>query len=84
VPQGVEDARRAQEARRLLLVAGEVRVVGFHLAVAAPYRQLARDPEAADAAQQDASESLKAGDRLARFPIGSFPPGLPFVRALPP
>jgi hypothetical protein len=30
-----------------------------------------------------ASEQLKAGDRRASFPIGSFPPGLPFVRALP-
>jgi hypothetical protein len=36
------------------------------------------------AAFRDAAESLKQGDRLARFPIGSFPPGLPFVRALPP
>ena len=32
---------------------------------------------------RDASEKLKSGDRGARFPIGSFPPGLPFVRALP-
>jgi hypothetical protein len=36
------------------------------------------------AAFRDAAELLKAGDRSARFPIGSFPPGLPFVRALPP
>ena len=36
------------------------------------------------AAFRDAAESLKAGDPLARFTIGSFPPGLPFVRALPP
>ncbi len=28
-----------------------------------------------------AAEYLRAGDRLARFPRGSFPPGLPFVRA---
>jgi hypothetical protein len=33
---------------------------------------------------RDAAEQLKAGDRSARFPMGSFPPGLPFVRALPP
>jgi hypothetical protein len=32
---------------------------------------------------RDAAELLKAGDRMARFPMGSFPPGLPFVRALP-
>jgi hypothetical protein len=36
------------------------------------------------AAFRDAAEMLKAGDRSAKFPIGSFPPGLPFVRALPP
>jgi hypothetical protein len=36
------------------------------------------------AALRDAAELLKAGDRSARFPMGSFPPGLPFVRALPP
>jgi hypothetical protein len=33
---------------------------------------------------RNAAELLKAGDRMARFPLGSFPPGLPFVRALPP
>jgi hypothetical protein len=36
------------------------------------------------AAFRDAAELLKAGDRSAKFPVGSFPPGLPFVRALPP
>ena len=30
---------------------------------------------------RDAAEYLRGGDRLARFPQGSFPPGLPFVRA---
>ena len=29
---------------------------------------------------REAAERLKAGDRLARFPNGCFPPGLPFVR----
>lgn len=33
------------------------------------------------AAFRDAAEKLRAGDRLARFPAGSFPPHLPFVRA---
>jgi hypothetical protein len=28
---------------------------------------------------RDAAEKLRAGDRLAQFPAGSFPPGLPFV-----
>ena len=31
------------------------------------------------AAFRDAAELLKGGDRLARFPVGSFPPRLPFV-----
>jgi hypothetical protein len=35
------------------------------------------------AAFRDAAELLKVGDRMASFPMGSFPPGLPFVRALP-
>jgi hypothetical protein len=26
-----------------------------------------------------AAEKLRAGDRNAEFPLGSFPPGLPFV-----
>jgi hypothetical protein len=30
---------------------------------------------------REASERLRAGDRIARFPLGSFPPGLPFVAA---
>ena len=29
---------------------------------------------------REAAEHLKAGDRSARFPEGSFPPGLPFVK----
>ena len=33
------------------------------------------------AAFREAAEQLKAGDRSARFPEGSFPPGLPFVKA---
>jgi hypothetical protein len=36
------------------------------------------------AAFRDAADRLRAGDRNARFPLGSFPPGLPFVRALAP
>jgi hypothetical protein len=30
---------------------------------------------------RQAAEKLKAGDRLAAFPPGSFPPALPFVPA---
>jgi hypothetical protein len=33
------------------------------------------------AAFREAAEKLKAGDRSAAFPAGSFPPGLPFVAA---
>ena len=35
------------------------------------------------AAFREAADRLKSGDRQARFPIGSFPPHLPFVRAFP-
>ncbi|HEX3131173.1 MAG TPA: hypothetical protein VH394_27810 [Thermoanaerobaculia bacterium] len=34
------------------------------------------------AAFREAAEQLKAGDRSARFPEGSFPPGLPFKAGL--
>ena len=30
---------------------------------------------------REAAERLKSGDRLAKFPLGCFPPGLPFVDA---
>jgi hypothetical protein len=33
------------------------------------------------AAFREASERLRSGDRMACFPMGSFPPGLPFVAA---
>ena len=33
------------------------------------------------AAFREASEKWRAGDRTASFPVGSFPPGLPFVSA---
>jgi hypothetical protein len=33
------------------------------------------------AAFREVSERLRAGDRMACFPMGSFPPGLPFVAA---
>ena len=33
------------------------------------------------AAFREAAEKLRAGDREAAFPVGSFPPGLPFVTA---
>jgi REP element-mobilizing transposase RayT len=35
------------------------------------------------AAFREAADRLRSGDRHARFPIGSFPPHLPFVRAFP-
>ena len=33
------------------------------------------------AAFREAADRWREGDRSARFPIGSFPPGLPFVKA---
>ena len=35
------------------------------------------------AAFREAADKLKAGDRTAKFPLGSFPPALPFVTAYP-
>ena len=35
------------------------------------------------AAFREAADKLKAGDWTARFPVGSFPPALPFVSAYP-
>ena len=35
------------------------------------------------AAFREAADRLRSGDRHARFPVGSFPPHLPFVRAFP-
>jgi hypothetical protein len=32
---------------------------------------------------REAAEKLKTGNLPAKFPVGSFPPGLPFVRAHP-
>jgi len=36
------------------------------------------------AAFREAADKLKAGDRTARFPVGSFSPHLPFVSDQPP
>ena len=33
---------------------------------------------------RQAAEMLKSGDTNAPFPVGSFPPGLPYVRGKPP
>jgi hypothetical protein len=57
---------------------------GFHAASKAARNGLREMYGLFLAAFRDAAEQLKAGDRSARFPLGSFPPALPFVRALPP
>ncbi len=36
------------------------------------------------AAFRSAAKALRLGDRMARFPVGAFPPGLPFVAVDPP
>ena len=41
------------------------------------------DVKEAEALVREAADNLKAGDRNARFPTGSFPPHLPFVSDLP-
>ena len=56
---------------------------GFHAATKAARRELWEAYGRFVAAFREASERLRQGDRTARFPLGSFPPGLPFVRACP-
>jgi REP element-mobilizing transposase RayT len=51
----------------------------FHAASAAVRRELWEAYRWFVAAFRDAAEKLRSGDRNAAFPIGSFPPALPFV-----
>jgi hypothetical protein len=53
---------------------------GFHAATKAARRALRDAYVLFLAAYQDAAEKLRSGDRSVRFPEGSFPPALPFVR----
>jgi hypothetical protein len=52
----------------------------FHAASKAAREELKKAYGLFLAAFMEASEKLKNGDRLARFPEGCFPPRLPFVR----
>ncbi|HYG62494.1 MAG TPA: transposase [Thermoanaerobaculia bacterium] len=52
----------------------------FHTASKRAYLALREAYSRFVAAFRDASEKLRAGDRLVEFPEGSFPPALPFVR----
>jgi REP element-mobilizing transposase RayT len=51
----------------------------FHAATKAARQELRKAYGYFLAAFREAAERLKAGDRLARFPNGCFPPSLPFV-----
>jgi hypothetical protein len=53
----------------------------FHAATKAAREALRKAYGLFLAAFREAAESLKGGNRTARFPNGCFPPGLPFVRA---
>ena len=53
----------------------------FHAATKAARQALRKAYGAFLGAFREAAERLKAGDRMAGFPNGCFPPGLPFVRA---
>ena len=55
----------------------------FHAATKAARQTFWESYSAFVAAFREAAEKLKAGDRTARFPLGSFPPALPFVSAYP-
>jgi hypothetical protein len=52
----------------------------FHAATKAARRELQEAYAWFVVAFREAAEKLRAGDRNAAFPEGSFPPGLPFVR----
>jgi hypothetical protein len=51
----------------------------YHAATRAVRKAFREAYAAFAAAFREASEKFRAGDRMARFPLGSFPPGLPFV-----
>jgi hypothetical protein len=51
----------------------------FHAASQAVRRELYAGYAWFVAAYRDASEKLRAGNRTVTFPLGSFPPALPFV-----
>jgi hypothetical protein len=51
----------------------------YHAATKAAREAFWESYSAFVAAFREAAEKLKAGDRTARFPLGSFLPGLPFV-----
>ena len=53
----------------------------FHAATKAVRKSLWEMYAAFPAAFREAAETWRAGDRTAKFPVGSFPPGLPFVTA---
>ena len=53
---------------------------GFHAATKAARKELWVAYAKFVAAFREASETLRSGNRTAHFPLGSFPPGLPFVR----
>ena len=55
----------------------------FHAASKAARQTFWEAYSAFVAAFREAADRLKAGDRTARFPVGSFPPALPFVTAYP-
>ena len=56
---------------------------GFHAATKAARRELWEAYAKFVAAFREASEKLRHGDLTASFPVGSFPPGLPFVQLCP-
>lgn len=55
----------------------------YHAASKAARKRFWEAYSAFVAAFREAADRLKTGDRTARFPLGSFPPALPFVMAYP-
>jgi hypothetical protein len=55
----------------------------YHAASKAARERFWESYSAFVSAFREAADKLKAGDRTARFPLGSFPPAMPFVSAYP-
>ena len=78
IPMGA-DAVRRQDPHTRPAKAKKSPAPLFHAATKRVREDLLNIYYAFVAAFREAAEKLKAGNRNAAFPIGSFPPGLPFV-----
>jgi len=82
-PLGVETIRR-QDPHSAPARPKKSPAPSFHAVTRAARRELQEAYKRFASAFRDAAAKLKAGDRSARFPIGSFPPAMPFVESAHP